>query len=907
MVQKTAKIGRDMIDADHARLVDLLVKIETAHERGHRRTVARLLRSFLLAFDRHFEGEARLLREAGCRDLDRRHSEFITSRSWLVSHPLDVRDPEQIGRIIAFVRAWLFDHVGRQDGAVVEDLVSETPRRRLLRRFGLGALSLRWRLALIGAIPLMIMLGLTSIFFQGLVTELHSAAILRAVVEIDGRVGDLVFELQEEGNQAIMIVGSPRRERALLQEQMARTDTAIAGYHEAVSRIRSDEPGRAVLDVLDNADASLALISRSRSDVQTGSYDVYSTIEYYETIVADLMEVVPTVTRSLEPSDVARRVSSWVFLTKARERAGAERMLGTSLLAGVMVNVMSHDPKYVVQLGTEQETLARTFVTLSGGRIADLFAAAAVVSPMMESMRRSLENSEIGRPTAVDWSDTTGLRLQRMRAVEKKLAGEIDEDATTFSSSARRHVTLVGGGILLVLVSSIAFIVLLGWSVLPPLHRIGTAVRRLADGQRLVPIPDANGQDDVAGLARDVVALRDRLIQGDLLEARRGTETADRLRTTLDSLPGIVFRIAQMDGEPARVVAVSRKLQQLIGLRDKDVLDRRLGTVLRACIEPDDRLSLLHLLRRIGGAPVDFECRLRRGPDKRQLWVRILASPVETGNGRLWDGVALDVTAAKHAEMERRRLQEELDRRHLSLATNRIASGIGGELSQLWSPLKENADRIIREIPAGSPLWRNAREIHEVALRTQRLAEQLNVALDGGRAVEPVDVVDRLAGAFAAEGPAAPPGILLETHFEARDARVACDPEAADQMVTNLLGYLGETLGSEPGVVSLRTDLREVDGTRHLCISIFDYRSTLAPRTLSKVLRQQSSRVGEGRGEELSLAIVRLVVDGARGWIQSRVSSPSGSSLEIFLPVVAGRVGNVIPLERMARWSRHDR
>lgn len=906
MRQAPEKLGMGMIEADHVRLLELLAKIETAQARGHRRTVARLLQTFLAAFDRHFEAEARILRDLGCDDLDRRHSEFITSRSWLVSHPLDVRDSEQMGRIIAFVRAWLHDHVGRQDAAVV-DLAPGGARRRFLRRFSIRALSLRWRLMLIGAIPLMIMMALTFMFYQGLVDGRSSAERLRDVVELDVRTADLVYELQEEGNQAIMIVGSPRRDRALLEDQLFRTDGAIARYRDVAEAMRKAYKGRPLADALDNAEASLALLSRSRSDVHTGSYDLYSTIEYYETIVADLMEVVPAATRMVDPSDVTRRVNSYVFMFKARERAGAERMLGTSLLAGVMVRVLSHDPRFVAQYATEQETLTQTFVTLSDGRITDLFSAATAVSPRMDSMRRSIESPDVGRPTAIDWSDTTGQRLQRMRAIEAKFAGEIGEQAAGFSETARRHVALVGGGIVFVVALSLAFLGLLGWSVLPPLHRLGTALRRLADGERLVPIPDARGHDDIAGLARDVVALRDRLIQGDLLEARRGTETADRLRTTLDTLPGIVFRIAQPDGEPARVVAVSRKLQQLIGLPDKDVLDRRLGSVLRSSIEPADCIALLRFLRRIGRGPLDFECRLRRGPDKRQVWVRILASSTETGNGRLWDGVALDVTAAKQAELERRQLQDELDRRHLSMTTNRIATGIGSELSQLWSPLRRNAEKILRELPSDSPLWRTAREIHDVALRTQRLAEHLKQAGDGAGPAQSVDVVDRLAKAFAEAAPQVPPGILLETRFEARDARVSCDPEAADHMITNLVAYVGETLGTEPGVVTLATEVRQTDEGRHLCISIRDDRSTEASRTLSKVLRLQTSRVREGRGEELSLAIVRLVVDGARGWIQSRVTSPNGSSLEIFLPVRSERAGNVISLERSQLWSRHDR
>ena len=107
-----------------------------------------------------------------------------------------------------------------------------SPRRRLLRRIGLGFLPLRWRLMLIGLIPLVIVLGLTSMSLFGLVADLAAADRLRDVVEIDSRVGDLVFELQEEGNQAIMIVGSPRRQRALLEDQLTRSDAAVARFME---------------------------------------------------------------------------------------------------------------------------------------------------------------------------------------------------------------------------------------------------------------------------------------------------------------------------------------------------------------------------------------------------------------------------------------------------------------------------------------------------------------------------------------------------------------------------------------------------------------------------------------------------------------------------------------------------
>ena len=896
------RVGITEIDADHARLIAHLEKLETAHASGHARAVTRLLRSFLTAFDQHFDMESRILRDQGFRDLDRRHSEFLTSRSWIMSHPLDVRDAEQVGRIIEFVRAWLFDHITRQDGAIAEQQMRRDPRRRFLRSLRLALIPLRWRLVLIGAIPLAIMLALTSMFLSGLVDKWRTAAWLQHVVRVDESLGDLVQELQEEGNKAILVVGSPHQDRSYLDAQIVRTNEKIKAFHDAAAAMRSEVPDPAVVEVLGNAEDSLALIGRSRSDVQTGSYDVFSTIEYYETIVSDLMAVVPAVNRTLDGSVVTRSVNSYGFLLKAAERAGAERLLGTSLLAGVKVNVTTHDPRFITQFATEQETLGRTFMSLADNRSATLFEEAMATSPMLDSMRDAIVRSA-DLPSPESWSRTTALRLERMRAVERNVAADIIAQAAALQLQANQHVTVVGGSVLLALFLSLAFLSLLGLSVVPPLKRLGLALRRLANGERLVALPDIRDRDDIGGLARDIAALRERLIQGDLLEARRGTETADRLRTTLDSLPGIVFRVAQMEGAPVRVVGVSRKFYQLLGLRDQDVVDRSLGSVLRACVEPGDRLSLMHMLRRMEGGSLDFECRLLRKPGQPTIWVRILATPVHTNNGRLWDGVALDVTDAKHAEIERRRLQDEFDRLRLSQTTKRMAAGIGNELAQLWGPLRANAEEFIRSLPEGSPLHAKAREVHAIALRTERLAAQLDRTLDQSRAVQPIAVVDELAAAFSALPASGLGDASLECSFGGRSARVSHDPEAIGHMISHLMNHVSEIVRAEGGLVSITTAVREFHAREHLSITITD-EHVAAPGTLSKVLQLNTMRKGANRGEGLSLAIVRVVVDGAQGFMQSQVTPTGGNVLEILLPVMTDRPNNVIRLERSAKWPK---
>jgi light-regulated signal transduction histidine kinase (bacteriophytochrome) len=282
-------------------------------------------------------------------------------------------------------------------------------------------------------------------------------------------------------------------------------------------------------------------------------------------------------------------------------------------------------------------------------------------------------------------------------------------------------------------------------------------------------------------------------------------------------------------------------------------------------------------------------------------WLRILATPVDAGSGCLWDGVALDVTLAKQAEIERGRLKEELERLHRTQTTNRIALSLGTDLAQIWAPLRQNAEALMRDLAPDSPLYKRANEIRAVGERARRLAEQLALMRDGERASAPVDLVERLESRVESLRRELPAGLVLETSFGARGTTVRC--AAADQLVENLAVYVAETLGAEPGVITIGTNLQtsDADRGRHLRIAICDARSGLASRTFSKVLRLRSSRMEKVSGEELSLAIVRLVVDAAQGWVQSGVAEQGGSVLEIFLPVWDGLGQNVIRLERSVR------
>ncbi|MFA4877492.1 MAG: PAS domain S-box protein [Methanoregula sp.] len=183
--------------------------------------------------------------------------------------------------------------------------------------------------------------------------------------------------------------------------------------------------------------------------------------------------------------------------------------------------------------------------------------------------------------------------------------------------------------------------------------RILTKSGEVRDGEFFVDIVEFLGRPAILGIARDIT------------ERKRSEEAIrereEQLRLLADNLPlGMVYQVVRDPDGKQRFVQVSAGVEVIHELSPDAVLKD--PALLYNQIVPEE-------LRRVQESeehshqtmtPFSIETRIRT-PSGMERWVLLRSAPrLLPGGGTLWDGIELDITAAKQAEEELKAAYEEL-------------------------------------------------------------------------------------------------------------------------------------------------------------------------------------------------------------------------------------------------------
>ena len=422
----------------------------------------------------------------------------------------------------------------------------------------------------------------------------------------------------------------------------------------------------------------------------------------------------------------------------------------------------------------------------------------------------------------------------------------------------------------------------------------------------------------VAGLVQ-LIGRRTDTIRREVAE--RTAELAESRRHfahMLHALPGMAYRCAYDD--QLTVLFLSEGARELTGWTPEEFING--AAHFRDCIHPDDlarvRDATRAALQERNDFEVEYRIRTRSGAEK---WVLSRGRGVYGADGSLdiFEGLAIDITARKHAEAARLALERKLLEGQKLESLGLLAGGIAHDFNNLLSSIVGNTGLARLVLPAGCAADAQLRAVEAASVRAAELCRQMLAYAGKGRfVIEPTDLTVLTEDLLPLLKISVAHQAVLNLNLARGLPAVMADATQLRQIVMNLVLNAADAIGGRGGEIVLTTGVVHAD-TAYLsgCVAganlsrgdyvFLEVRDTgvgMPPEVIAKIFDPFFTTKFAGRG--LGLAAVLGIVRGHNGALRVESTPGIGSTFRLLLPPVrqAAPAAKAAELATPGRW-RH--
>jgi PAS domain S-box-containing protein len=343
-----------------------------------------------------------------------------------------------------------------------------------------------------------------------------------------------------------------------------------------------------------------------------------------------------------------------------------------------------------------------------------------------------------------------------------------------------------------------------------------------------------------------------------------------------------------------RITFANAAVTQMTGYTTDDI---RAGLRLDQLVVEQDRVHerVPGVLRGATSTNIEYTARHKDGTTSD---VVIYSTPV-VRDGRIVGlrGVAIDVTARRLAEEERRRLAARAQQAQKLESLGVLTRGLAHDFNNLLIAVLGNAELALRGLPAGSPAFERVVKVRKVAQRAAELVNHLLTYSGGGLGERvSVDLNEVAADVEALVRETVPPTAALRIELAPGLPRIEADPAQLRQLATNLVINAAEAVVEPPGRIVLRTGLVEADRELlahascgeglapgpYVFLEVRDSGCGMDDATLHRIFEPFFTTKFAGRG--LGLATVLGIVRAHHGAITVTTAPNEGTTFTVLLP-----------------------
>ena len=383
-------------------------------------------------------------------------------------------------------------------------------------------------------------------------------------------------------------------------------------------------------------------------------------------------------------------------------------------------------------------------------------------------------------------------------------------------------------------------------------------------------------------------------IQQRAAEAKR--ESEQRVRNIVQSVPIITF---SAEGATGKLLLLEGDVEGMLGRKTEEFYVSKDQTT--QFIHPEDRDRVIQAYQDglASERPFELEYRILHGVDQHPVWICLRVGPVIDDEGRLirHDGVILDITQRKQAEIEGEKARRQLlpSQKLQSLGT--LVGGIAHDFNNMLTIVSGNAALLESSGPltppqaqAASDIAAAARQATEMTRSLQALSKPAKPRIQRTDVHQLVGTVHRLLRRLI------PATIEFRLDSDPDSYVIAADPGQIQQVLVNLCVNARDAM---PGGGVLEIQTRTVpqsalpDGIRssavedeYVLLRVTDNGTGMDEATLTQAFDPFFSTKPKDRSTGLGLSVVHRVVEAHNGFVELTSHPNEGTCCDVYLPAI---------------------
>ncbi len=259
------------------------------------------------------------------------------------------------------------------------------------------------------------------------------------------------------------------------------------------------------------------------------------------------------------------------------------------------------------------------------------------------------------------------------------------------------------------------------------------------------------------------------------------------------------------------------------------------------------------------------------------------------------DGNIVEILCIGNNITEQRRLQAQLIRSQKMEAIGTLAGGIAHDFNNILSLIIGYTELARDEVPEGSQLWEDLREVYQAGKRARDLVKHiLTFSRQSEQEQKPIHIQPIVEEALKLLRPSLPTTIEIRKHLTAT-GMVLSDPTQIEQVIMNLCTNAYHAMRDRGGVLEVSLADVELDSdftARHLDTHIGPYIRFTVSDTGHGIEKKDIDRIFEPYyttkektgGTGMGLSVVHGMVKSYSGAITVYSEPGKGTTFNVFLP-----------------------